>query len=232
METLTSIVLAPWYFVSGLFRQTYVGFLTVLGRIRVNRYFPFFSYDPVGYAIKSTQIRKALTLLKPGDVMCRYYNGFVDGWFIPGRFSHTGVFVGDDDGLPVVIHALGTGVQKIDVIDFLRCDGFAILRPRSGAERACEIAKRYLGRTYDFFFDICEDYANEDEVENRTRRVYCHELTRSCFPSLDVPTVFPVLWGGMIRSSKRQFLAQSFFDSKDFSLVYDSDYSEPRCTQK
>ena len=38
--------------------------------------------------------------------------------------------------------------------------------------------------------------------------------------------------GGMIRSNKRQFLAQSFFDSKDFALVYDSDYSEAVCHQK
>lgn len=234
------LVLAVWYFVSGLAKQSYIAILTVFGRVRVSWYFPFFCYDPKGYVITSRHIRKALNLLKAGDVLCRYYNGYIDGWFIPGRFSHTGVFVGEDEGFATIIHALGSGVQKIDVIDFLRCDGFAILRPKDKelqeketvAEKACRIAKSYLGYTYDFFFDVCDDYANEAEVQKRTKSVYCHELTRSCYPDLDVPTVMPTLWGGMIRSSKRQFLAQSFFDSDDFTLIYDSDYSELRCDQK
>ena len=71
--------------------------------------------------------------------------------------------------------------------------------------------------------------SNKEEVQKRTRSVYCHELVRSCFPDLDIPTIQPVLWRGMIRSKKRQFLAQSFFDSPDFILLYDSDYYEARC---
>lgn len=234
--------MAIWYFISGLFRNIYIGVMTVFGRIRIYRHFPWFAYDPTGYQVKSVQIRKALKHLEPGDVVCRYYTGFLDGCFIPGRFSHSGIYVGKDPytGAELIIHALGTGVQKIDVLDFLRCDGFAILRPndRTDADgvrvtdKAVKLAYQYLGYDYDFFFDICADYRNKAEVQKRTRSVYCHELTRSCFPDLDVPTVQPVLWRGMIRSKKRQFLAQSFFDSPDFTLFYDSDYSEARCDQK
>jgi len=255
---IKNVLMAVWYFVSGLVKQIYVTLLTIFGKIRFSWYFPFFCYDPKGYVITSKSIRKALDLLKPGDVVCRYYNGYIDGWFIPGRFSHTGVYVGKEEGFDTIIHALGNGVQKIDVIDFLRCDGFAILRPNEKteityggsmvnadgvmesvgtdketvAEKACRIAHSYLGYTYDFFFDVCDDYDNEDEVQKRTKSVYCHELTRSCYPDLDVPTIKPVIWGGMIRSNKSQFLAQSFFDSEDFTLIYDSDYSELRCDQK
>lgn len=256
-----NIVLDVWYFVSGFVKFAYVSFLTAFGRIRVSWYFPFISYDPKGYVITSVKIRKALSLLRPGDVVCRYFNGFIDGWFIPGRFTHTGVYVGKDEGFDTIIHALGSGVQKIDVIDFLRCDGFAILRAVKGedsgkmlfggfhidemgkhvsncehketiAEKACRIAHGYLGYSYDFFFDICEDYKNQSEVQKRTKSLYCHEMTRSCFPDLDVPLQMPQIWHGMIRSRKKQFLAQSFFDSKDFKLIYDSDFSELRCDQK
>lgn len=55
---------------------------------------------------------------------------------------------------------------------------------------------------------------------------------KSCFPDLDVPTIKPTLWNGMIRSSKSQFLAQSFFISKDFEVVYDSKFSELQCSTK
>lgn len=234
--------MALWYFISGLFRNIYICAMRIFGKIRIYRHFPWLAYDPSGYQVKSVQIRKALKNLEPGDVVCRYYTGFLDGCFIPGRFSHTGIYVGKDHytGAGIIIHALGTGVQKIDVLDFLRCDGFAILRPNDKTDadgirvtdKAVQLAYKYLGYDYDFFFDICEDYSNKEEVQKRTRSVYCHELVRSCFPDLDVPTVQPVLWRGMIRSKKRQFLAQSFFDSSDFTLLYDSDYSEARCDQK
>ena len=223
-------------FVFGLFKNAKQGLLTVLGKMRVS-WQPFWiSFAPAGYKVKGREIRRAMNILQPGDVVCRRYTCYVDGWFIPGRFSHSGIYVGND----TIIHALGDGVQKIDPIDFFQCDGFAILRPKekiaNGAgtnraaivQRACEIAKSYLGYGYDYNFDICEDYKNQDEVQNRTKTVYCHELTRSCYPDLDIPTVLPSLWNGMIRSKKRQFLAQSFFDSPDFDLIYDSEFSEVR----
>lgn len=213
-------------FIIGLFKNAKRGLLAILGRARVS-WQPFWiSFAPAGYKVKGLVIRRAMNILQPGDVVCRRYTCYVDGWFIPGRFSHSGIYVGDD----TIIHALGDGVQKVDPIDFFQCDGFAILRPKDQTVvgKACEIAKSYLGYGYDYNFDICEDYKNQDEVQNRTKTVYCHELTRSCYPDLDVPTVLPSLWNGMIRSSKRQFLAQSFFDSPDFELIYDSDFSEAR----
>ena len=73
--------MAIWYFISGLFHNIYIGVMTVFGRIRIYRHFPWFSYYPSGYQVKSVQIRKALKNLKPGDVVCRYYTGFLDGCF-------------------------------------------------------------------------------------------------------------------------------------------------------
>ena len=212
-------------FLNGLWYNIKAGVLTVFGKIKVFPYPFFLVIDPHGYGVNGAMIRKAMGMVQVGDVFCRRYENYLDGYFIPGRFSHSGVYVGDG----IIIHALGDGVQKIDLIDFLKCDGFAILRPKTddaGRAEAVRIAQSYLGCEYDFNFDIAGDYKNKEEVEERNRRVYCHELTRSCFPNLDVPTICPSLWHGMIRSSKKQFLAQSFFDSPDFECLYDSDFAE------
>lgn len=231
------------WFVSGLLENVKQFLLGLMGEIHLTRHPLWIEIAPVGNDVKGRELRKALELVKPGDVVARRYRGVVSSWFIPGRFSHTGIYVGDG----MVIHAVGSGVQKIDLIDFLACDGFAILRAkRSGeaaegsdvgsgegkvetiAERAVRIAKGYVGYSYDYDFDICEDYGNAEEVQKRTKSVYCHELVRSCYPGLEIPTVKPSLWNGMIRSEKRQFLAESFFDSEEFEVVYDSDFSEAR----
>lgn len=226
------LVTSVWHFVSGLALNLKQVLLDGLGLIRIYNRPLWFVFNPKPFGVRGRHIRDALGLLQPGDVLVRAYDTYLSSWFIPGRFSHSGVYVGrleGDLGVATVVHALGTGVQRTDILDFLMaCDSFAILRPKcddATKNQACQIAVRYIGAQYDYRFDICEDYDNEDEVEKRTKSVYCHELTRSCYPHLRVEPLCPSLWNGMIRSSKRQFLAQSFFDSPDFTVVYDSYYS-------
>lgn len=217
-------------FIKGMLHNIKVAFLYVLGRIKVYRWPMFIVYDPKGYDVKAAGIRKAMSLAKKGDIFVRRYRNYLDGYFIPGRFSHSGVYVGGG----IIIHSMSDGVQKIDILDFLRCDGFAILRPaekegrdmKALTDKAAEIAHSYLGNGYDF------DFILEEPDKKRTEKVYCHELTRKCYPDLDIPLVKPSLWNGMIRSSREKVLAQSFFDSQDMVTVYDSDYSNPRCSTK
>lgn len=215
----------------GLIHNLKVAFLYVLGRIRVYRWPMFVVFDPKGYEVRAVGIRKAMSLARKGDIFVRRYNNYLDGYFIPGRFTHSGIYVGGG----IIVHAMSDGVQKIDIIDFLRCDGFAILRPSEEEDRdmtaivdkAAEIANSYIGNEYDFDFKI-----EESRSVRPTEKVYCHELTRKCYPDLNIPLVRPSLWNGMIRTSREKVLAQSFFDSEDFEVVYDSDYSDPRCSTK
>ena len=218
--------------ITGLIHCMKASLLYVLGRIKVYKWPMFVVYDPNGYDVRAAGIRKAMSLVRKGDILVRRYKNYLDGYFIPGRFTHSGVYVGDG----IIIHAMSDGVQKIDILDFLRCDGFAILRPKDKIGRdireirakAVDIAHSYLGNEYDFDFEV-EEPSND---RRPNEKVYCHELVRKCFPDLDIPFVKPSLWNGMIRSSRYQVLAQSFFDSPDIDVVYDSDYSEPKCSIK
>lgn len=223
METLRN-------FFCGFFKNLKIGFLYVFGKIKVYKWPMFIVYDPQGYDVKASGIRKAMSFAKRGDVFVRRYRNYLDGYFIPGRFSHSGIYI----GCGIIIHAMSGGVQKIDILDFLRCDGFAILRPveKDGrdldalTEKASKIAHMYLGAQYDYDFKI------EEGQKKGTEPVYCHELVRKCYPDLDIPLETASIWNGMIKINSKKYLAQSFFDSEDFEVVYDSDFSHPKCTTK
>jgi len=208
----------------GVVKSIKVGFLYVLGKIKVYRWPMFVIYSPKGYDVRAAGIRKALSMARTGDIFVRRYRNYLDGYFIPGRFTHSGICIGDG----LIVHSMSDGVQKTDIIDFLRCDGFAILRPKQSDGRdmaeltgkAAGIALKYVGNEYDYDFAVEEGASGGEPV-------YCHELVRKCYPGLDIPMLKGSLWHGILRSGPK-YLAQSFFDSPDLEVVYDSDYSEPR----
>lgn len=125
------------------------GFLKTLGDIK---YFPwplFFVYDPKGYQVKGHEVRQVIDTIQPGDILLRGYNKYLSGLFIPGYFSHSGIYLGEiteadkarfdpplsdeqlerfHPGKQMVLHAMAQGVFMEDVINFCRCDRMIILR--------------------------------------------------------------------------------------------------------
>ena len=119
--------------------------LTILGDIKVFG-FPFFLvYDPGSYRVGGRDMRQLIDLVRPGDVLVRGYTSYLDGRFIPGYFSHAGLYLGPvteadaalaperhrgrvEPGAQMVIHAVAEGVGLVDVLDFARCDRLAVLR--------------------------------------------------------------------------------------------------------
>jgi hypothetical protein len=89
---------------------------------------------------------RQLISAKPGDILVRGFKNYLDGYFIPGYFSHAGLYVGpvvekDKElvhrprgkklfrpGEQMVVHALAEGVLMEDLIQFCRCDYLAVLR--------------------------------------------------------------------------------------------------------
>lgn len=130
-------------------------FLTIFGDIKVFR-FPFFLvYDPGSYQVKGDDVRALLGVLQPGDILLRAYSNYLDGKFIPGKFSHAALYCGaiqDEDralagtrqrsrgareeaqsalfhtGEQMVIHAMAEGVFIEDILTFSRCDQLVVLR--------------------------------------------------------------------------------------------------------
>jgi hypothetical protein len=125
------------------------GFLRMFGNIKYYPWPLFFIYDPKGYQVRGDEVREVINRIQPGDIVLRGYDRYLSGAFIPGYFSHSGLYVGevkdgDKDridpplneqqlayfktGEQMVIHAMAQGVFMEDIIDFCRCDRMLILR--------------------------------------------------------------------------------------------------------
>lgn len=187
--------------------------LTIFGDIKVFRWPLWIVYDPDRYGMTGSKIRSVLDIIKPGDIVLRGYRHYADGYFIPGKYSHSGIYVGDN----MIVHAVAEGVCKIDILDFLMCDICCILRPKKtdAADGAVKKVVGYIGTEYDF------DFSKGDSA------LYCHELTAISFmPYIKVERYIPKILGGLIHGKHKVFLAQSFLDSPDFDKVYESNTSE------
>lgn len=180
-------------------------FLTIFGDIKVFKYPFWIVYDPEQYQIAGAKLREILNTLQPGDIIARGYVKYLDGYFIPGKYSHTGVYIGED----TMIHSVAEGVCKVDVLDFLQCDRCCIIRPknRGAVPVAIDRAHMYLGTKYDFSFSAGDD------------ALYCHELTASCYKDLKIEKHIPTLFGGLIKGKEPVYLAQSFIESEDFEVI-------------
>ena len=149
-------------------------FLTMFGDIKVFKWPLWIVYDPDDFEVTGEKTAQMLKLLEPGDVVVRGYKHYADGKFIPSKsgWSHGAVYVGDWK----IAHAVASGVQYIDVIEFARCDRIAVLRPRKNAKSAVRKAKKFVKDNvpYDFFFR----YSSSS--------LYCFELCSECYSKLDI----------------------------------------------
>ena len=167
------------------------------------------SYNPITYKVKGEHYRQAIKVLKPGYVIGRGYDDYLDGYFIPGDYSHTSICVSNNNEEASVIHSMAPGVFKQDLIDFLRCDRFVIFKPKSGLKKAVNIAKTLVGRKYDFDF----------RAGNNS--YYCHEMVAECFPCLNIPKFKSY--------GKETYTIQSFINSSDFEIVYEFNPKKNNC---
>jgi Permuted papain-like amidase enzyme, YaeF/YiiX, C92 family len=121
-------------------------FLKVFGDIKIFKWPMLIVYDPSGYQVKGDEVREVINIVKPGDILLRGYNKYLDGLFIPGYFSHAGLYLGEvrpehselvnqdkreeyfRAGEQIVAHAMAEGVFMEDLINFCRCDRMIILR--------------------------------------------------------------------------------------------------------
>lgn len=208
-----------------LSEKIYNGFLKIFGDIKVFRFPMFIIYDPGSYKIKGEDIRQVINLIKPGDILIRGYINYLDGYFIPGFFSHAGLYLGevvDNDsstlkpeqkkyfrtGEQMVIHSMAEGVFMEDIINFCRCDYMVILRRNSEVENSIttfnnSCALCYLGKNYDFKFD----FSNNSKLS-------CTELVYECFKDIMHKYGISVTTKKVMFMKKQMIIPDDFVNSK------------------
>lgn len=142
-------------------------FLTFIGDI-------YFAVEPP--KVKAKHIRKCLDVVQSGDIICRKYTYYLDGYFIKGAYSHSGIVINNT----TMIDSVAEGVREVDILDFIKdCDGFIVIRPKYASYDfvldAIRHARSKVGCPYDFAFN----YIKKDAF-------YCHELTASCLYAANI----------------------------------------------
>lgn len=144
------------------------------GDLYLHRYLFWIIYRPHHYAMLGPEVRRVLEAVRPGDILLRRYDGYVNTLFTPGFWGHAALCVSPTD----VVHAVGVGVVREDVLTFCRTDSVAVLRVRDASPELIERAIACAGEherartAYDYRF------------RDRNRAVYCTELVNICYGGL------------------------------------------------
>ena len=220
-----------------LFEKIYNGFIRFFGDLKVFRFPMFIIYDPGSYKVKGEDIRQVINIIRPGDIIVRGYVNYLDGYVIPGFFSHAGLYLGEvpetagnvlnpsqlknfKSGVQMVIHSMAEGVFMEDIINFCRCDYMAILRRNADKEsedskkiifaRVFETAIRNLGKEYDFKFDFSD-----------FNKLSCTELVYACCKDFLNDYDVRVRNKRVMFMKKRMIIPDDFVNSK-LNLVWKS----------
>jgi hypothetical protein len=127
------------------------------GDIQIFPYPFFIMFGHTAYEMKGGDVQEVLNIIQPGDILLRRYNHYISGLLIPGYFTHSAIYIGSGK----IIHMLGEGIDKQDILTFCRCDEVAIIHCNS--EQINKIAiKKAIGyfkdeTEYDFSFDFLDE---------------------------------------------------------------------------
>lgn len=162
------------------FLKIWIKFIFWLSHVRISKY-PFFVFlGGRSHLIKPRIYLDVITKIQPGDIILRAFDGYLDSILIPGKWNHSGVYIGEweIDGKKynhVVAHALGDGVRYDHLLDFMQTDHIKILRyPKMSDAKVKKIKKKAKtiivdkNTPYDYLFELDDN------------KLYCHEFTAVC----------------------------------------------------
>jgi len=136
-----------------------------LSSLQIFRFPLFILWGHTTYKIKGEDVRNILNIIQPGDIILRRYDHYLTGLLIPGYFTHAAIVMGNNK----IIHMLGSGINRQDILTFTRCDDIAIIRCNN--EQIKKIAIKKAKKLYEQ--DV--EYDFEFNFSNNTR-FSCTEL--------------------------------------------------------
>ena len=157
------------------------------------------------YKVTGNDILQIMEFIKPGDILLRGYDRYVDGKFIPDEkgYSHAGLYIGSN----MVIHAASPSVHKTSIIDFCQADRIMVLRPKCGTIGAIVKAHELIGIPYDFNY------------ESDIGRLYCFELIATCYEDSNMEKFTVKKFFGLLK--RNCYLAKSIYCNKFFSILFE-----------
>lgn len=151
-----------------------------IGNFCVDTYlhkFPFFIiYKPQFHKVKGYMIRDILHKVRTADILIRRHDGYISSIFIPGFWTHVGIYVGQNE----VIHIIETGVKKEDILDFCRTDHIALLRVKVNCDRYEVIKRAYIYYQQSQKGELAYDFL----FKSNNKNLYCTELVNNCFQGI------------------------------------------------
>lgn len=119
---------------------------------------------------------KMQKVLKPLDIILSNTYGHLSNVMNPGPWKHVIIYIGKENGIPMIIEAIGKGVVKRPLAECIaEKDEFAILRyhnydntPKKKIDEGIRWLNKQVGKDYDYLFDLFSTHKFEN--------YYCSEL--------------------------------------------------------
>jgi len=130
--------------------------LSWFGNILIYPYPMFIMFNKTSYHMNGEDVRDVLNAIQPGDILLRRYDHYVSGLMIPGYYTHSAIYMGSNN----IVHMLGKGVDKQDILTFCRCDSVTVIHcndeqiSKIAIKKARKIFKKKT--KYDFDFDFLD----------------------------------------------------------------------------
>ena len=176
--------------------------MNIMGNLASNTHFSkkplWISYKPEQHKVNANQTRTILNTVKDGDIFFSKHDGYPSNGFIPGFYNHIGIYTGSNQ----IIHSIGDGVTKYDILKFLRCDSVAQLRlvpdglPNCTEEEASDLKQKACIIAENLYELKCEYDFNFIKGDNA---YYCSEFVNTCYQGM---------WDDMYQYPKFKWLPQ------------------------
>lgn len=133
----------------------------------------WFIYKPAIHKVKGHEIRQIINTMETGDLLFTKHDGYLSSNMIPGNWSHVALVENKEN----IIHAVSSGVHRMDILDFCRVDHISLIRPN--------VTNKQINKAIATARDIVNDHVEYDfQFMDDNGKVYCSELVNLAYEGI------------------------------------------------